>query len=377
MLEIAPEEDAEVVAAEEVAGIADLLAGDYQRTGQLLPQDLARITSKRALSAEQVDQLVAELAHRGIPLSDAEEPDDEEISRDTSLGISLPRLPILKPEETIRLSHSIRTWLRLKEEHQLSGQGVSPSLLVIMTEGENAWAKMIAHNVRLVVWIARKFKGRKLDTSDLIQEGMFGLFRAIERFDPGLGYKFSTYATWWIHQSIHRAIDNQERTIRIPVHRLEFIRRFRRMGARLRAEFGTEPSLSRIATALEWPLEFAAYIADLSSQRTIDLDAPVGEEDNATLGELLKDDQAPCPEQLAIDSELKNKMASTLASLTAREERILRLRFGFDHGKDHTLEEIGIMFGVTRERIRQIEEKALRKLRHPSRKRHLRSFLDQ
>ncbi len=277
------------------------------------------------------------------------------------------RVPLLNAEEEVRLAQHM-------ERGKAERLKPAPNRFYI-EDGEEAQRRLTEANLRLVVSVAKKYIGRGMSLLDLIQEGNIGLIRAVEKFDYTKGYKFSTYATWWIRQAITRAIADQARTIRIPVHMVETINRLIRISRRLLQDLGREPTSEEIAEQMEISAEKVREIIKVS-QEPVSLETPIGEEEDSHLGDFIEDHTALAPAEAASHQLLKEQVEDVLDSLTERERKVLQLRFGLDDGRSRTLEEVGKEFHVTRERIRQIEAKALRKLRHPSRSRKLKDYLD-
>ena len=279
------------------------------------------------------------------------------------------RVPLLSAEEEVRLARRMERGRAEQRKSALMRD------YRIIEDGEEAQRRLTEANLRLVVSVAKKYIGRGMSLLDLIQEGNIGLIRAVEKFDYTKGYKFSTYATWWIRQAITRAIADQARTIRIPVHMVETINRLIRISRRLLQDLGREPTSEEIAEQMEISPEKVREIIKVS-QEPVSLETPIGEEEDSHLGDFIEDHTALAPADAASHQLLKEQVEDVLASLTERERKVLQLRFGLDDGRSRTLEEVGKEFHVTRERIRQIEAKALRKLRHPSRSRKLKDYLD-
>ena len=288
------------------------------------------------------------------------------------------KVALLNAEQEVELAKRIEAGLFAEEmlaETKKIAKKTRLDLEWIATDGRRAKNHLLEANLRLVVSLAKRYTGRGMLFLDLIQEGNLGLIRAVEKFDYTKGYKFSTYATWWIRQAITRSIADQARTIRIPVHMIETINKLVRTGRQMLHEIGREPTPEELAEKLGMPLEKVRKVMKIAKE-PISLETPIGDEEDSHLGDFIEDKNAVLPIDAAIQSNLRETTTRVLASLTPREERVLRMRFGIGMNTDHTLEEVGQQFSVTRERIRQIEAKALRKLKHPSRSRKLRSFLD-
>ena len=303
--------------------------------------------------------------------------DDDDINIDLSEEeeIDLEHIDMSVPEG-VSLEDPVRMYLKEIGKVPLLTADQEIELAQKMEEGDEFAKKQLAEaNLRLVVSIAKRYVGRGMLFLDLIQEGNMGLIKAVEKFDYRKGYKFSTYATWWIRQAITRAIADQARTIRIPVHMVETINKLTRVSRQLLQELGREPSPEEIAEEMDIPVERVREIQKIS-QEPVSLETPIGEEEDSHLGDFLPDDDVPAPSEAAASMILKEQLVEVLGTLTEREQKVLRLRFGLDDGRARTLEEVGKEFNVTRERIRQIEAKALRKLRHPSRSRKLKEFLE-
>lgn len=293
--------------------------------------------------------------------------DEEEVELD-KIDLSVP--------EGVSIEDPVRMYLKEIGKVSLLTADEEIELAQRMEDGdENAKKRLAEANLRLVVSIAKRYVGRGMLFLDLIQEGNLGLIKAVEKFDYRKGYKFSTYATWWIRQAITRAIADQARTIRIPVHMVETINKLIRVSRQLLQELGREPSPEEIAAEMDMSVERVREILKIS-QEPVSLETPIGEEEDSHLGDFIQDDNVPVPADAAAFTLLKEQLIEVLGTLTEREQKVLRLRFGLDDGRARTLEEVGKEFNVTRERIRQIEAKALRKLRHPSRSRKLKDYLD-
>ncbi len=315
---------------------------------------------------------------------DLDDDDDEDdydlssLSSNDTVGLYLremARVPLLTTEEEIDLAMRLETGLDC--EQKLRQEPTSPRATewkMLIQDGINAREHLIKANTRLVVSIAKKYMTRGVPFLDLIQEGNLGLMKAVEKFDYRRGYRFSTYATWWIRQTITRAIADQGRTIRVPVHMSDRIRRLYRVVRELEQEYGRKPSLEEIAREMDLEPRKVQWMLKVSWQ-PLSLEHPVGEDDDSELGNFIENDSLPTPAQSAYNKMLQEKIEELLNTLTPREARILRLRFGLQNGRSYTLEEVGQKFGLTRERIRQIEGRALRRLRHPRRSRQLRDYL--
>ena len=300
---------------------------------------------------------------------------DDDINLDDEEEVDMENLDLSVPEG-ISIEDPVRMYLKEIGKVPLLSAEEEIDLAQRMEQGDESAKKRLAEaNLRLVVSIAKRYVGRGMLFLDLIQEGKLGLIKAVEKFDYRKGYKFSTYATWWIRQAITRAIADQARTIRIPVHMVETINKLIRVSRQLLQELGREPTPEEIAEEMHMSVERVREILKIS-QEPVSLETPIGEEEDSHLGDFIQDDNVPVPADAAAFTMLKEQLEDVLSTLTDREQKVLRLRFGLDDGRARTLEEVGKEFNVTRERIRQIEAKALRKLRHPSRSRKLKDYLD-
>ena len=391
--------------------LKDLLAKGC-KTGKLDPGELSDVVDTMDLDGDQMDHIYDSLADLGIevgsdefltdlpddgepPLEENAEIEEEELVDPNTLVDSfniddpvrmylkeIGKVPLLTADEEIRLATAMSAGNAAKErmaaaekESEVIPEEELAALKKDVKQGEKAKQKLAEANLRLVVSIAKRYVGRGMLFLDLIQEGNLGLIKAVEKFDYTKGYKFSTYATWWIRQAISRAIADQARTIRIPVHMVETINKVIRVSRQLMQELGHDPSPEEISEEMGMPVDKVREILKIA-QEPVSLETPIGEEEDSHLGDFIPDEGVSEPSEAASFTLLKEQLVDVLSTLTPREEKVLKLRFGIEDGRTRTLEEVGKEFNVTRERIRQIEAKALRKLRHPSRSKKLKDFLN-
>ncbi len=344
-----------------------------KKSGMLSYSQIMDALQEEDLSPEQIEDIYEQFSAQGIDVvaedNDDDEPEtSEEEETEEEIDLSVP--------EGVGLDDPVRMYLKeIGRVPLLTAENEVELAKRIEAGDEEAKRRLAEANLRLVVSIAKRYVGRGMLFLDLIQEGNLGLMKAVEKFDYRKGYKFSTYATWWIRQAITRAIADQARTIRIPVHMVETINKLIRVSRQLLQELGREPVPEEVANEMELPVERVREIMKIA-QEPVSLETPIGEEEDSHLGDFIEDQEAPAPAEAASFTMLKEQLEGVLDTLTPREEKVLRLRFGIDDGRSRTLEEVGQQFGVTRERIRQIEAKALRKLRHPSRSKKLKDFLE-
>ncbi len=346
--------------------LKELLALGKKKKGVLEYKEIMDFLSDIELDSEQIDKIYEYLESQGIDVMGIVELEDD-TDKDLDLSIS---------DGSINIDDHVRMYLKEIGKVSLLSADEETELARRMEEGDEYAKKRLAEaNLRLVVSIAKRYVGRGMLFLDLIQEGNLGLIKAVEKFDYRKGYKFSTYATWWIRQAITRAIADQARTIRIPVHMVETINKLIRVSRQLLQEYGREPSDEELAKEMQMPVDKVREIRKIA-QEPVSLETPIGEEEDSHLGDFIPDEDIPAPSDAAAYTMLKEQLINVLDTLTEREEKVLRLRFGLDDGRARTLEEVGKEFQVTRERIRQIEAKALRKLRHPSRSKKLKDYLE-
>jgi RNA polymerase primary sigma factor len=355
----------------------DLLEVAKSRKNVIEYQEVSDTFKDMNLSPKQFEKILSFLEKSNIDVLRVEDTEDEEpdILLDDEDEVEMENIDLSVPEG-VSIEDPVRMYLKEIGKVPLLTADEEIELAKRMELGDQDAKKKLAEaNLRLVVSIAKRYVGRGMLFLDLIQEGNLGLIKAVEKFDYRKGYKFSTYATWWIRQAITRAIADQARTIRIPVHMVETINKLIRVSRQLLQELGREPSPEEIAKEMEIPVERVREILKIS-QEPVSLETPIGEEEDSHLGDFIQDDNVPVPAEAATFTLLKEQLEEVLGTLTEREQKVLILRFGLEDGRGRTLEEVGKEFNVTRERIRQIEAKALRKLRHPSRSRKLKDYLE-
>ncbi len=349
--------------------------------GSLSNKDILDAIGEIDFEPEQLEKLYDALESAGVEIVEEDIIDDiplevleiEGVDSETGTRVTVD---VGEGADNISIDDPVKVYLKEIGRVPLLTSEEEVELAIRISEGDTKAKKRLSEaNLRLVVSIAKRYLGRGMHFLDLIQEGNLGLIKAVEKFDYTKGFKFSTYATWWIRQAITRAIADQARTIRIPVHMVETINKVKKVSSQLLHQNGHEPSADEIAEELDMPVEKVREIMRVA-QEPVSLETPIGEEEHRPLGDFIPDDDAPAPADAASHTMLREQLIEVLDTLTPREEKVLRLRFGLEDGRSRTLEEVGKEFNVTRERIRQIEAKALRKLRHPSRSKKLKDFLD-
>lgn len=347
-----------------------------KQKGQLTNQDILDAIGEIDFEPEQLEKLYDTIESQGIEI--VEDIGDIKID-DIEVNFSENKdddSVASAPEQGITIDDPVKVYLKEIGRVPLLTSEEEIELAIRISDGDvSAKQRLSEANLRLVVSIAKRYLGRGMQFLDLIQEGNLGLIKAVEKFDYTKGFKFSTYATWWIRQAITRAIADQARTIRIPVHMVETINKVKKVQSQLLHQNGHEPSADEIAAEIDMPVDKVREIMRVA-QEPVSLETPIGEEEDSHLGDFIPDNEAPAPADAASHTMLREQLSDVLSTLTPREEKVLRLRFGLEDGRSRTLEEVGKEFNVTRERIRQIEAKALRKLRHPSRSRKLKDYLD-
>ena len=361
------------------AKLKELLALAKKKKNVLEYQEISDFFQDMELNAEQFEKILDFLETSNIDVLRITDNDDDtvddEILLDDEEEVKVEKIDLSVPDG-VSIEDPVRMYLKEIGKVPLLSAEEEIELAKRMELGDQEAKKRLAEaNLRLVVSIAKRYVGRGMLFLDLIQEGNLGLIKAVEKFDYRKGYKFSTYATWWIRQAITRAIADQARTIRIPVHMVETINKLIRVSRQLLQELGREPTPEEIAKEMDMPVERVREILKIS-QEPVSLETPIGEEEDSHLGDFIQDDNVPVPADAAAFTLLKEQLEEVLGTLTEREQKVLTLRFGLEDGRARTLEEVGKEFNVTRERIRQIEAKALRKLRHPSRSRKLKDYLE-
>ena len=359
--------------------LKELVALGKKKKSILEIQEINDFFRDMDLSTEQMERVFEYLEANNIDVLRINSDDDDDVDLDAIMSdeedVDVENIDLSVPDG-VSVEDPVRMYLKEIGKVPLLSAEREIELAQRMEEGDEEAKKELAEaNLRLVVSIAKRYVGRGMLFLDLIQEGNLGLIKAVEKFDYHKGYKFSTYATWWIRQAITRAIADQARTIRIPVHMVETINKLIRVSRQLLQELGREPTPEEIAKELDMPVDRVREILKIS-QEPVSLETPIGEEEDSHLGDFIQDDNVPVPAEAAAQTLLKEQLDEVLDTLTEREQKVLRLRFGMNDGRARTLEEVGKEFDVTRERIRQIEAKALRKLRRPSRSRKLRDYLD-
>ena len=364
--------------------LVELLELAKKKKNVLEYQEISDFFKDSPLEVDQMEKVFDFLEASGVDVLRITENSGDELLLDNDMDmdgmedeeeVELDKIDLSVPEG-VSIEDPVRMYLKEIGKVSLLSADEEIELAKRMEKGDEAAKKRLAEaNLRLVVSIAKRYVGRGMLFLDLIQEGNLGLIKAVEKFDYRKGYKFSTYATWWIRQAITRAIADQARTIRIPVHMVETINKLIRVSRQLLQELGREPTPEEIAKEMDMSVERVREILKIS-QEPVSLETPIGEEEDSHLGDFIQDDNVPVPADAAAFTLLKEQLVEVLSTLTDREQKVLRLRFGLDDGRARTLEEVGKEFNVTRERIRQIEAKALRKLRHPSRSRKLKDYLD-